>query len=455
MKAWNKQPDTEPRERYLGEIAPLLEAAREVEMLSHVAKRQVRKRILRTLFGTKSRGLRGRLVPVLVALALLVFGGAAFATAQRLGLLPRLRGQSEDASPTPSSSQARKRRGMRGRPSTQAVAVADQEPEPGVEEPATVPLPVEARPIALPATPEPPPTHAPAAIEVPPSSDRARHSNPSAGPTTVAAPFARKGNGRFAGLPATSASKPAPSMGAPAPVIPAPPDVPATAAPTFVPAPVMPNPMPMPAPLPAPAASPVGPAPVAMATPSPPAPAVLALRTAPPSPPAQAQEAARSAAPDQALFGQALRKLRADDDAAGALAILRAHAKQFPKSDLAGERLTLEVEALLALHRDRDALALLDTMPLDKLPRSGERLVVRGELRAAARRWREAGTDFDRALSRVSGSPAWHERALWGRAVSRLRSGDRAAGLADLARYRESYPQGRFAAEAARLAPGQ
>jgi regulator of sirC expression with transglutaminase-like and TPR domain len=90
-------------------------------------------------------------------------------------------------------------------------------------------------------------------------------------------------------------------------------------------------------------------------------------------------------------------------------------------------------------------------MALGGLPRSGERFVVRGELRAGARRWQEARADFNRALSSVSGSPSWHARALWGRGVARLRCGEREAGLADLERYLDLYPNGRFAAQASRF----
>jgi hypothetical protein len=92
-------------------------------------------------------------------------------------------------------------------------------------------------------------------------------------------------------------------------------------------------------------------------------------------------------------------------------------------------------------------------MTVEELPRSGERFVVRGELRASAQRWLEASADFDEALARVSGSSSWHERALWGRAVARLRCGEREAGLADMELYRDTYPKGRFAAEAAKFFP--
>jgi tetratricopeptide (TPR) repeat protein len=146
-----------------------------------------------------------------------------------------------------------------------------------------------------------------------------------------------------------------------------------------------------------------------------------------------------------------MRKLRMENDPAAALLDLQEHARAYPRSSLGRERSALEVEALLALHRDREALTRLDAMALDELPRSGERLVVRGELRAAARRWLEAGADFDRALSRTSGSPAWHERALWGRGAARLRCGEREAGMADIERYLDKYPDGRFASEAAKF----
>jgi tetratricopeptide (TPR) repeat protein len=151
------------------------------------------------------------------------------------------------------------------------------------------------------------------------------------------------------------------------------------------------------------------------------------------------------------MLGQALRSLRSDHDAAGALDILTRHAALFPHSPLTGERSVLEVEALLALGRRDEALARLDGMSLDNIPRSGERHVVRGELRARAQRWREAVADFDQALLRAGGPWAWQERALWGRAVARARVGDELAARTDLQTYLRLYPTGRFASQAARL----
>jgi hypothetical protein len=170
-----------------------------------------------------------------------------------------------------------------------------------------------------------------------------------------------------------------------------------------------------------------------------------------PLPPPQHPLAKKSLPSDQVLLGLAMRKLRWEHDPSAAFAALQEHEREYPKSALRGERTELEVEALLALHRDAEALGRLDAMSLDQLPRSGERFVLRGELRAGVRRWQDATADFDQALARVSGAPAWHERALWGRGVTRLRCGEREAGLADIEAYRDRYPHGRFAAEAGKL----
>ena len=159
---------------------------------------------------------------------------------------------------------------------------------------------------------------------------------------------------------------------------------------------------------------------------------------------------------EQAVLSEALRRLRQERDAAGSLALLDQLEISHPQSDLALERSNLQVEALLTLGREKQALARLDGMALDALPRSGERYLVRGELRARCQRWPEARDDFEHALSNGAGTPIWHERALWGRGVARIKTGDRAGGEADLKRYLTSYPSGRHAAEAERmLAPSR
>jgi hypothetical protein len=408
------------RERYLGELAPLLDAARPIDSLSEVQKKQVRKRIVRTLFRSRFLSFRVRLVPVLAALAMVVIGGVAFATAERLGLISKLGAKKASAPVRQPKQEVRKHRGIGGHgavsPEGSAVEVDLAAGESETREPAT-PAMVTA-----------------ASVE---------------GSALVPAELTAKPQRRPARLVAYAA--PAPVMTAPSAAYPgqaAFPDTPAPVSPASAQVqPVRPSPS---ASGPAATAAPVAlfvPV-VEAAVPAPATPAAVVAK-----PLAAAALAPRALPSDQALFGQAMRKLRVDSDPSAALLALQEHARAYPRSSLVGERGALEVEALLALHRNREALARLDTMALDELPRSGERFVVRGELRAAARRWLEASADFDRALAGVSGSPAWHERALWGRGAARLRCGEREAGMADLERYLDKYPTGRFAAAAAKFFP--
>lgn len=164
---------------------------------------------------------------------------------------------------------------------------------------------------------------------------------------------------------------------------------------------------------------------------------------------------------EQALLGQAVKMLRDSHDARAALALLAQHAERFPDGALASEATMLRIEALLALGRQGEALSVLDRVPLASLPNRDEQFVVRGELRAANRRWREAEQDFNETL-RARGLPAARakardiqERALWGRAAARSRLGDQAGARADLDLYLRHFPGGRFAGSAASLLKGE
>jgi hypothetical protein len=457
MRASKNSSSDDSRERYLGELAPLLDAAGPIDCLSEVQKKQVRKRIVRTLFRTRFLSLRVRLVPVLVALAMLVIGGAAFATAERLGLIAKMGAKTPSAPAFPPKQEVRKRRGSGARPAAHKASEPETDSSGGDQEFA------QAASVAVPTTPDPllfPAAEASSVGCSLPVETRA----PTAAAKTTVAPSERVALA-LAEMPAKSLRRPAKlvAYATPAPVMAAPGS--AMAAPTlsyggqaaprepFAPmnhgqvSPVYPfatSPV-----VTAAAATSLAPVPqLALAVPA--APAAAVAKPLPGVTPAPLAPLG-----DQALFGQAMRKLRMEHDPFAALSALQEHARAYPRSSLGGERSALEVEALLALHRDSDALARLDTMALNELPRSGERFVVRGELRAVARRWQEASADFDRALSRVSGSPAWHERALWGRGAARLRSGEREAGLADLEHYLDKYPNGRFTSAAARFFPNR
>lgn len=461
----NGSPD-EIRERYLGEIAPLIEAARNIDSLTPAQKKQVRRRVLRTVFGGRSRLSRFRLTPVMVAVGLLVAGGVAFATAERLGLIHRSdQGPPNLKTSDGDSSKRKGHRSKRGTPNeatAQQPAAADLSVASGSGAPSTVPSPVipplqVAPTLSMPATPGARPEGLPSLARSRPTGIEAKRSPTESG-TRSSPQKTRAVDAPMPGHPSVSPTLEAASLTARAPQpvrklalatpylaepMSAPPR-PVAADRQLAPVPAAPVAYPAPAPWPLSAASAPESGQRHDVRPATPAVAPAPLVPAP---------VATTVASDPALFGQALRKLRNDNDPAAALIALQQHARTYPRSSFSGERNALEVEALLALHRDREALQKLDGMSLENLPRSGERLVVRGELRAAARRWADAKEDFDRALSRVSGSPAWHERALWGRGVARLRCGEREAGMEDIERYHDIYPRGRFAAEASRFFP--
>jgi len=176
----------------------------------------------------------------------------------------------------------------------------------------------------------------------------------------------------------------------------------------------------------------------------------------------------RSAAPptpspiavEQALLGDIVRSLRTHHDPRAAFALLEDHAKRFPSTVLAPEVAMLRAEALLGLGRNAEGLAELDHLSLGSMPNQAERLVLRGELRAAAGRWQEALDDFQTMLLDVLSpvvdpkSRDVNERALWGRASARSRLNDEAGSRADLALYLRRFPSGRFATQAATLLRG-
>ena len=225
---------------------------------------------------------------------------------------------------------------------------------------------------------------------------------------------------------------------------------------------VDPRPAPMPLPAVAPAARPE-PAPVpALPLPSQPATRFSPGTTDKSAPPAAAAPTAVSAQTkstsvddltEERLLAAALRSLRTQGDARSALAALDEYSLRYPQGRLSVEASVVRADALTALHRTDEALRALDGLDLAQTPGGLDRQVQRGELRASAGRRQEAQADFDWVLAHArthDGGVA--ERALWGRAGSRLRLGDPAGARTDAGEYVRRFPKGRFAEPAARLA---
>lgn len=205
-----------------------------------------------------------------------------------------------------------------------------------------------------------------------------------------------------------------------------------------------PPPVPPPAPLPAAVAPPelvAAPALATVETPAPPPPAAPP-RPSPPSTDGLSEER---------LLAAAVRSLRSHNDARSALAALDEYRTRHPHGRLSMEANALRASALLLLDRRDEALRTLDGLDLAHVPSGLEHHLQRGELRASAGRQQEAIADFDAVLARL-GHGDFAERALWGRAQSRLAGGDRTGAQRDAALYLQRHPRGRFAAPAARLA---
>jgi hypothetical protein len=156
--------------------------------------------------------------------------------------------------------------------------------------------------------------------------------------------------------------------------------------------------------------------------------------------------AASPAAEEARLLEGVFHALRSETDgAARALAALDDHDRRFPAGLMRAEAALARVEALLALGRRAEALALLDAPEAGtSLPRSAR--LARGELRAEAGRCSDAAGDFAVVL-RGPGDDL-SARALYGRASCALRSGDDASAAAALSAYLERQPDGPHAAEA-------
>lgn len=109
-------------------------------------------------------------------------------------------------------------------------------------------------------------------------------------------------------------------------------------------------------------------------------------------------------------FASVLRRWRQDHDGGAALAALDVHDGRFAGGQMTLESRLLRVEILLGEGRDREALAILDGLPLGgaTVPRGRELLTVRGELRIKAGRCAEGRVDL---AAIAAGSDALGDRA--------------------------------------------
>lgn len=137
-----------------------------------------------------------------------------------------------------------------------------------------------------------------------------------------------------------------------------------------------------------------------------------------------------------------LRLLRHEHDPRAALVALDAHERAYPGGVLVAETARARVDALIAVGRSDDALAVLDRISFRGTMRSPEMQTLRGELRAKYGRCADAIEDFSAVIA--TGRPDLDERALFGRANCRLRSGNTSEAEGDLRAYRALFPQGRF-----------
>jgi hypothetical protein len=156
---------------------------------------------------------------------------------------------------------------------------------------------------------------------------------------------------------------------------------------------------------------------------------------------------------EERLLAAAIRALRAKTDPPSALAALDEYRNHYPHGRLFVEAEVLRVDALAALKNTFEALRVLDGLDFAQMPGGLARQLQRAELRAAAGRYREAEADFANVLVRARSQDLdVRERALWGRAQSRVGLGDADGARTDANEYVRRFPSGRFAAAAARMA---
>jgi hypothetical protein len=183
-----------------------------------------------------------------------------------------------------------------------------------------------------------------------------------------------------------------------------------------------------------------------------PTPSSLGATIASPRSSATVRTPAGDSLSEERLLAAAIRALRAKNDPRSALAALDEYRTHYSHGRLLVEAEVLRVDALAALENTPEALRILDGLDVAEMPGGLARQLQRGELRAAAGRYREAEADFANVLIRArSQDLEMLERALWGRAQSRAGRGDVKGARMDAQEYVQRFPAGRFAAAAVRM----
>lgn len=158
--------------------------------------------------------------------------------------------------------------------------------------------------------------------------------------------------------------------------------------------------------------------------------------------------------PEATLLLGALERLRRAGDAQGALALLNSHQERFPGGVLKREVTVAKVEALIALERRQEALALLQNANLSAFPKGAELRVLRGELSGTLGQCTQALADFEHTLKSNAGE-ALLSRALFGQASCKSRLGQHQEAQRDFREYLKRFPKGHLADAAKRALAGR